>query len=1145
MAFTEDQSKVLQTLAGQTQPRSTQWIRGRTGLPSVRVSNALLTLRREGRVRRVGGHWQAVGAVAPPPAVSFPPSRPSGGAGTGGDQAGLQTDSGGEIAWGQAGRWQDFRNLCRYYAECVRLDEHPHVSAWQHQVGESWGELPGSIDWRALSGQRGVSTAGSDALVAMVKQNRHAREMGAFAVGLAVDLFDSGRTRPGGEPIRGVVPILFVRVWARVDQGRLELHPVSGPELNQQWLEKKFRDRDRRQGLLDALDILPSPRTPDADEDEAVLEPLLVPSLDECLARLFDQTQGMWREPGDIAMLRSDPPLQSIQQSGIYNRAILAKLPELKYAKRLQRELIHIAEKATDEELEQTALRVLFPSGARREPEARAGEQIAEPVLLNGDQREAVEAAVAADLAVITGPPGTGKSTVVQTALINQALRRRPSLFASRNHQGLEAVEPKLNALVEPDRLMMRPVYPWGSPERRFAWQRVMVELLSKPARPGIIEQRESATERLDGLLRAQRDDERAIECILDLRDKLSDANERVRLARERLPGPIASVTLEEIERLPTQLCSRIAVVLRRLERWPGGVAWLPRLLFGWWARRRLRRARPAAGGGGLSGVFDSILGVPTARLAERLEVFERLGEVGRAERLVKELEDQRRALGQEEILRDRLHERHAQLVSQTKHLLELVAGSAGSGISPELRERLAAIRAGLANHGEALEEDDPLQRQIASALREAMPELLQHYPLWAVSNLSVSKAVPLSPAIMDLVVVDEASQCDLASVVPLLYRARRAMIVGDPMQLPHVTQLSRDSDLHARRRLGVESFEFESWSFRANSLFDLASSRPGAVRVELRSHYRCHPAIADYCNTGFYNKTLWVRTSEETVRARFSSANGRHGCLWTDVTGPIQRASSGCCSPAQIDAVVAELRRLEEAGFGGSVGVVTPFRVQANRIRDRVHAEFAQRTLTDWGFLVDTADGFQGDERDLMLFSLVGGSDMPQGSRGFLADNPNRFNVAVSRARAILHVIGDAGWAGSSGIAYIEELLRRCRAPVADRVVRTDLIGPVWEPRFANALRESGLPVQQQYPACGYFLDVALLRQGLKLDVEIDGEQYHRDRVTGERRIDDVYRDTVLKGLGWDVLRFWVYELREDFDGCVQRVRDAYERSA
>ena len=56
-----------------------------------------------------------------------------------------------------------------------------------------------------------------------------------------------------------------------------------------------------------------------------------------------------------------------------------------------------------------------------------------------------------------------------------------------------------------------------------------------------------------------------------------------------------------------------------------------------------------------------------------------------------------------------------------------------------------------------------------------------------------------------------------------------------------------------------------------------------------------------------------------------------------------------------------------------------------------------------------------------------------------------------------------------------------------------------------------------------------------------VTGERYHRDPNTGERRIDDIYRDMVLKSLGWTVLRFWVYELREDFDGCIERIRTTY----
>lgn len=157
----------------------------------------------------------------------------------------------------------------------------------------------------------------------------------------------------------------------------------------------------------------------------------------------------------------------------------------------------------------------------------------------------------------------------------------------------------------------------------------------------------------------------------------------------------------------------------------------------------------------------------------------------------------------------------------------------------------------------------------------------------------------------------------------------------------------------------------------------------------------------------------------------------------------------------------------------------------------------------------------------------------------------PNRFNVAVSRAKLVLHVLGNENWAERCGITFVSDLLRRCReasAKPGGRAIRTDLIGPVWEPRFAEALRRAGLPVEQQYPAGGYYLDIALLRKNLKLDIEVDGE-CHRDVDTGRRRIDDVYRDMVLESLGWEVVRFWVYELREHFDECVERVTALFNR--
>jgi len=94
-----------------------------------------------------------------------------------------------------------------------------------------------------------------------------------------------------------------------------------------------------------------------------------------------------------------------------------------------------------------------------------------------------------------------------------------------------------------------------------------------------------------------------------------------------------------------------------------------------------------------------------------------------------------------------------------------------------------------------ANEENPPvyqLYRRIASLLRQMAPIL----PCWAVTSLSANNRVPFEPAFFDLLIIDESSQCDIASVLPLLYRARRVVIIGDPNQLRHVTTLPGKKDL-------------------------------------------------------------------------------------------------------------------------------------------------------------------------------------------------------------------------------------------------------------------------------------------------------------------------------------------------------------
>jgi very-short-patch-repair endonuclease len=82
--------------------------------------------------------------------------------------------------------------------------------------------------------------------------------------------------------------------------------------------------------------------------------------------------------------------------------------------------------------------------------------------------------------------------------------------------------------------------------------------------------------------------------------------------------------------------------------------------------------------------------------------------------------------------------------------------------------------------------------------------------------------------------------------------------------------------------------------------------------------------------------------------------------------------------------------------------------------------------------------------------------------------------------------------------------------------------------------LQQAGVNVVLEYPIAGRFLDLAILAG--KLDVEVDGESAHRT-AGGGRKDDDHWRDLQLQSLGWRVVRFWVYELRENLPRCVQQV--------
>ena len=92
------------------------------------------------------------------------------------------------------------------------------------------------------------------------------------------------------------------------------------------------------------------------------------------------------------------------------------------------------------------------------------------------------------------------------------------------------------------------------------------------------------------------------------------------------------------------------------------------------------------------------------------------------------------------------------------------------------------------------------------------------------------------------------------------------------------------------------------------------------------------------------------------------------------------------------------------------------------------------------------------------------------------------------------------------------------------------------WERLFYRKLWGAGLRPIPQYAEEKFLLDFALIRDGKKLNIEVDGERYHRDW-NGELLRRDQLRNMRLIELGWDVMRFWVYQLRDELPACVERV--------
>lgn len=423
-------------------------------------------------------------------------------------------------------------------------------------------------------------------------------------------------------------------------------------------------------------------------------------------------------------------------------------------------------------------------------------------------------------------------------------------------------------------------------------------------------------------------------------------------------------------------------------------------------------------------------------------------------------------------------------------------------------------------------------------------------FPCWIMRPEDACRVFPLRPDVFDVVIFDEASQCNPDQVLPLFARSERALIVGDDKQLSNEDlrrTLSSSANVALIRQAGLDKLDSAAlFDQTQNSLLELTSARQQAS-VLLNEHFRCRPEIVAFSNHHFYGDTLTV------IRDREDDHGLGPALILREVEINPQLAVRGAkVNYGEAKALLEELkRRLDDPRYADmTFGVLSLFREQVEHLELAIEHQIPQNVRDRHRLICSTVDGFQGDERDVILYSW----------RYTAADHPavfaftnggageQRTNVALTRARhQAIHFLSVPVEQYPASAVNVTGYLRHAADPerllsAAEQRAHREPAGPARR-ALAQALEADGLRVIENYVACGVSVDL-LVRDddnAKRVAVFVDADRaIHRPPDTPER----VDQHALLERAGWTVVRAPACEALPDVAAAQKRVRDALAAS-
>lgn len=440
--------------------------------------------------------------------------------------------------------------------------------------------------------------------------------------------------------------------------------------------------------------------------------------------------------------------------------------------------------------------------------------------------------------------------------------------------------------------------------------------------------------------------------------------------------------------------------------------------------------------------------------------------------------------------------------------------------------------------------------------LFDQIPNLLSRLcPCMLMSPISVAQYLDPNRDAFDIVIFDEASQLPTCKAVGVLARGKDAVIVGDPKQMP-------PTSFFATNTVDEDNLEEED----LESILDdcLALNMP---QSHLLWHYRSrHESLIAFSNSQFYENKLFT----------FPSVNERESKVrLVHVDGVFDRGKTRT-NNEEAKAVVEEIkRRYKHPELSKqSLGVVTFNIAQQNLIDDLLAAACNQDPeLERWAFHTDeplfikNLENVQGDERDVILFSIGFGPD--ESGKVYMNFGPlnreggwRRLNVAVSRARCEMMVFStmtpdqlDLKRTKAEGVAALRSFLEYAEGR---NIVKAETMVQMRQNpdgvaiAICNALKENGYDTDLAVGRSEYRVDVGVVDpknpERYILGIMLDGFSYEAAKTTRDRELAQI---SVLNGLGWEILRLWSMdwwdnsskELKKIFDK-LQEIQNSAQKS-